>query len=85
MRAWLATGLEDMNIARLEGDFQIDAMFRLFDHYDRYGITGNSNGLSGVLNLAPTSLEQCVGRNPWRHRRYGRGWTQPGNGRVSDD
>ena len=41
-------------------DYRLDAMLRLFDHYGRYGITGNSNVLSWLLGRRPTSFEQYV-------------------------
>jgi hypothetical protein len=31
-------------------------MFRLFDHYGRYGITGNPNVLSWLLGRSPTTF-----------------------------
>lgn len=44
-------------------DYHLDAMLRLFDHYGRYGITGNSNVLSWLLGRRPTSFEQYVRRS----------------------
>ena len=44
-------------------DYRLDAMLRLFDHYGRYGITGNSNVLSWLLGRRPTSFEQYVRRS----------------------
>jgi len=38
-------------------------MFRLFDHYGRYGISGNSNVLSWLLGRRPTSFDQYVRRS----------------------
>jgi uncharacterized protein YbjT (DUF2867 family) len=46
-----------------EDDYRADAMIRLFDHYGRYGITGNSNVLSWLLGRRPTSFEEYVRRS----------------------
>jgi uncharacterized protein YbjT (DUF2867 family) len=44
-------------------DYRFDAMFRLFDHYSRYGITGNSNVLSWLLARPPTTFTEYVRRS----------------------
>lgn len=44
-------------------DYRLDAMFRLFDHYGRYGITGNPNVLSWLLGRPPTSFDEYVRRS----------------------
>ena len=44
-------------------DYRLDAMFRLFDHYGRYGITGNPNVLSWLLGRRPTSFDEYVRRS----------------------
>ena len=44
-------------------DYRLDAMFRLFDHYGRYGISGNSNALSWLLGRGPTSFDEYVRRS----------------------
>jgi uncharacterized protein YbjT (DUF2867 family) len=44
-------------------DHRMDAMVRLFDHYGRYGITGNPNVLAWLLGRAPTSFAQYVHRS----------------------
>ncbi len=46
-----------------EDDYRLDAMFRLFDHYGRYGITGNPNVLSWLLGRRPTSFNEYVRRS----------------------
>jgi uncharacterized protein YbjT (DUF2867 family) len=46
-----------------EEDHHHDAMFRLFDHYGRYGITGNPNVLSWLLGRPPTSFAEYVRRS----------------------
>jgi len=46
-----------------EDDHRHDAMFRLFDHYGRYGITGNPNVLAWLLGRPPTTFAQYVRRN----------------------
>lgn len=43
-------------------DYRLDAMHRLFDHYGRYGITGNPNVLGWLLGRPPTSFEAYVRR-----------------------
>jgi len=43
-----------------EDDYRADAMFRLFGHYGRYGITGNPNVLSWLLGRRPTSFDEYV-------------------------
>ena len=45
-----------------EDDHRHDAMFRLFDHYGRYGITGNPNVLRRLLGRRPTRCDQYVRR-----------------------
>ena len=44
-------------------DYRSDAMVRLFEHYGRYGITGNSNVLAWLLGRRPTSFEAYVRRS----------------------
>jgi uncharacterized protein YbjT (DUF2867 family) len=44
-------------------DYQNDAMFRVFDHYGRYGITGNPNVLTWLLGRAPGSFTDYVRRS----------------------
>ena len=46
-----------------EDDYHQDAMARLFDHYGRYGITGNANVLSWLLGRRPTGFEKYVRRS----------------------
>jgi uncharacterized protein YbjT (DUF2867 family) len=46
-----------------EDDWRRDAMGRLFDHYGRYGITGNPNVLGWLLGRSPTSFEDYVRRS----------------------
>lgn len=50
-----------------EDDHRRDAMFRLFDHYGRYGITGNPNVLSWLLGRPPTSFAEYVRRSLASH------------------
>ena len=45
-----------------EEDHHHDAMTRLFDHYGRYGITGNPNVLGWLLRH-PTSFAEFVRRS----------------------
>ncbi len=44
-------------------DHRMDAIVRLFDHYGRYGITGNPNVLGWLLGRAPTSFAEYVRRS----------------------
>ncbi|MGD0167994.1 MAG: NmrA family NAD(P)-binding protein [Gaiellaceae bacterium] len=44
-------------------DYRLDAMFRLFDHYGRYGITGNPNVLGWLLGRPPTSFAEYARRS----------------------
>ena len=44
-------------------DYRLDAMFRLFDHYGRYGIAGNPNALSWLLGRRPISFDEYVRRS----------------------
>jgi uncharacterized protein YbjT (DUF2867 family) len=46
-----------------EEDWRRDAMVRLFDHYGRYGITGNPNVLGWLLGRPPTTFEEYVRRS----------------------
>jgi uncharacterized protein YbjT (DUF2867 family) len=46
-----------------EEDHRHDAMIRLFDHYGRYGITGNPNVLGWLLGRRPTSFAEYVRRS----------------------
>ena len=43
-------------------DHRLQAMSRLFEHYGRYGITGNSNVLRWLLGRPPTSFEEYMRR-----------------------
>jgi uncharacterized protein YbjT (DUF2867 family) len=45
-----------------EEDYRHDAMARLFDHYGRYGITGNANVLGWLLGRLPTTFADYVRR-----------------------
>jgi uncharacterized protein YbjT (DUF2867 family) len=47
---------------RAEDEFPYDAMYRLWGHYSRYGITGNPNVLSWLLGRPPTTLREYVSR-----------------------
>jgi hypothetical protein len=38
-------------------------MVRLFDHYSRYGITGNPNVLGWLLDRPPTRFDTYVRRH----------------------
>jgi uncharacterized protein YbjT (DUF2867 family) len=44
-------------------DYRRDALFRLFDHYGRYGITGNSNVLAWLLGRSPGTFQDYVRRS----------------------
>jgi uncharacterized protein YbjT (DUF2867 family) len=44
-------------------DYRRDAMLRLFDHYGRYGITGNPNVLGWLLGRPPTTVDAYVRRS----------------------
>lgn len=44
-------------------DYRQDALFRLFGHYGRHGITGNPNVLTWLLERPPTSFREYVRRN----------------------
>jgi hypothetical protein len=44
-------------------DHRHDAMVRLFEHYGRYGITGNPNVLTWLLGRSPTSFGEYVQRS----------------------
>ncbi|MFJ5780168.1 SDR family oxidoreductase [Streptomyces sp. NPDC093094] len=48
--------------ARAEDEFPYDAMYRLWGHYSRYGITGNPNVLGWLLGRPPTTLREYVVR-----------------------
>ncbi|GGF31758.1 SDR family oxidoreductase [Subtercola lobariae] len=45
---------------RAEDEFSYDAMYRLWGHYSRYGITGNPNVLTWLLGRTPTTLRDYV-------------------------
>jgi uncharacterized protein YbjT (DUF2867 family) len=44
-------------------DYRHDAMTRLFEHYGRYGITGNPNVLTWLLGRPPATFSDYVRRN----------------------
>ena len=48
-------------------DYRLDAMHRLFDHYGRYGITGNPNVLGWLLGRRPTGFDEYVRRSLAAH------------------
>ncbi|HYY18499.1 MAG TPA: NmrA family NAD(P)-binding protein [Streptosporangiaceae bacterium] len=54
----------DQALARMRDapDYTRDAMRRLAEHYDSYGITGNPNVLSWLLGREPTSFAEYVRR-----------------------
>ena len=47
---------------REEDEFPYDAMYRLWGHYSRYGITGNPNVLGWLLGRPPATLREYVAR-----------------------
>ncbi|MFF7335007.1 NmrA family NAD(P)-binding protein [Streptomyces sp. NPDC008150] len=47
---------------KAEDEFPYDAMYRLWGHYSRYGITGNPNVLGWLLGRPPTTLREYVTR-----------------------
>jgi uncharacterized protein YbjT (DUF2867 family) len=47
---------------RAEDEFPYDAMYRLWGHYSRYGISGNPNVLGWLLGRPPTTLREYVVR-----------------------
>lgn len=47
---------------RAEDEFPYDAMYRLWGHYSRYGITGNPNVLTWLLGRPPTTLREYIER-----------------------
>jgi uncharacterized protein YbjT (DUF2867 family) len=50
------------DVASEDDDHRHDAMFRLFDHYGRYGITGNPNVLRWLLGRPPTGFDEYARR-----------------------
>ena len=44
-------------------DYRQDAMVRLFDHYGRYGITGNPNVLTWLLGRRPATFREYARRS----------------------
>lgn len=44
------------------GNYQINTLTMMFQYYDRYGLRGNSNVLSWLLNRQPTSLVEFLKR-----------------------
>ena len=44
------------------GQYQIEALVRMFCYYDRHGFWGNPHALSHLLGRTPTKLETFVGR-----------------------
>ena len=43
-------------------DYRADAVIRLLDHYERYGLRGNANVLTWLLGRRPTSFPEYVRR-----------------------
>ncbi len=43
-------------------DYRADAVIRLLDHYERYGLAGNANVLTWLLGRRPTSFPEYVRR-----------------------
>ena len=44
------------------GEYQIDALVRMFEYYDRHGFVGDPGPLADLLERAPTRLERFVER-----------------------
>jgi NAD(P)H dehydrogenase (quinone) len=44
------------------GAYQTDALVKMFNYYDRYGLMGNAHSLGMLLNRLPTSFEQFIDR-----------------------
>ena len=44
------------------GDYQVDALVRMFEYYDRNGFTGDPAALTGLIGRTPTSLDAFVAR-----------------------
>ncbi len=62
-RAALPVRAASGNAPSEAGDYRQDAMARLFDHYGRYGITGNPNVLGWLLGRPPCSFRDYVRRS----------------------
>ena len=56
-------GLQEGGHSTEADDYQHDAMFRLFDHYGRYGITGNPNVLTWLLGRPPGTFRDYARRS----------------------
>ena len=44
------------------GEYQVSALTRMFDYYEKHGLTGSPQALSGVLGRQPTSFPVFVRR-----------------------
>jgi uncharacterized protein YbjT (DUF2867 family) len=44
------------------GKYQVETLVKMFDYYERYGFSGNSRVLSGLLGRSPTSFVDFVQR-----------------------
>jgi uncharacterized protein YbjT (DUF2867 family) len=44
------------------GSYQMNTLVKMFQHYERFGLTGNPGVLTWLLNRQPTALESCLRR-----------------------
>jgi NAD(P)H dehydrogenase (quinone) len=42
------------------GEYQVNTLVKMFDYYEKYGLSGDSHVLSWLLNRTPTSFDACV-------------------------
>lgn len=43
-------------------EYAVSTLIKMFEYYERYGMEGNTNALSGLLGRTPTSLETFIRR-----------------------
>jgi hypothetical protein len=51
------------------GDYQINALSKMFLYYDKYGLVGNSNTIENLLGRQPASFEEFLGRELTNKKR----------------
>jgi len=55
-------GWKERAMASGLSEYSVEALIRMFDYYDRYGLVGNSHVLRSLIGRSPTTFEEFIKR-----------------------
>ena len=55
-------GWKERAMASGLSEYSVETLIRMFDHYDRYGLVGNSHVLRSLIGRSPTTFEEFIKR-----------------------